>query len=345
MYTQSNSVLLWDVRLRWNYRNSDKLGVVMRHLALVMTLALAGCGSIQKMALRSASPMFVKGSDKLTLERNWDFFRDSSPGNLKFLEMIYLQDPENLELLSTLVKGFAGYAYAVPETLAYGDELAGNEASIHKQNAISLYTRALDYGLEYFNQKGVRKSQILGAQDQELNKLLNKKLSKKDLTAVLFTVQAWASLINLQKDNVALVSHVPKVKVMFDWVCEKDPKIENGVCDIFTAQYEAARPRMLGGNPEKARELYAAAIKKRPRHLLIRVGYIQYSLLPAFDQEAYEKEAQLLREEFAKWENLNRDNLENESEYKSVEELNLFNAIAKKRFELMEQNKKKIFEG
>ncbi len=317
----------------------------MRHFILFSTLILAGCGSIQKMAMRSASPLFVKASEKLTLERNWDFFRDSSPGNLKFLEIIYLQDPENLEILSTLVKGFAGYAYAVPETLAYGDELAGNEASIHKQNAVSLYTRALDYGLEYLNQKGIRKSQVLGAQDQELNKLLNKKLSKKDLVVVLYTAQAWASLINLQKDNVALVSHVPKVKVMFDWVCEIDSKIENGVCDIFAAQYEAARPRMLGGNPEKAKSLYAAAIKKRPMHLLIRVGYIQYSLLPAFDQEAYEKEAAVLKEEFAKWENLNRDNLENESEYKSVEELNLFNAIAKKRFEIMELNKKKIFEG
>jgi hypothetical protein len=345
MYTQSNSVLLWDLRLRWIYRNSDKLGVVMRHLALLMALALAGCGSIQKMALRSASPMFVEGSNKLTLERNWEFFRESAPANLKFLEMIYLQDPDNLSLLATLVKGYAGYAYAVPETLAYGDELAGIDESIHKQNAISLYTRALDYGLEYFNQKGIKKSHLLGSQDKELDKLLDKNLSKKDLTAVLFTAQSWASLINLQKDNVALVSHVPKVKVLFDWVCEKDPKIENGVCDIFAAQYEAARPRMLGGNPEKAKVLYAAAIKKRPHHLLIRVGLIQYSLIPAFDQEAYEKEATQLREEFSKWDNLNRDNLENESEYKSAEDLNLFNAIAKKRFELMELNKKKIFEG
>jgi hypothetical protein len=317
----------------------------MRHLALVLTLSLVGCGSIQKMALRSASPMFVKGSNKLTLERNWEFFRESAPGNLKFLEMIYLQDPENLELLATLVKGYAGYAYAVPETLAFGDELAGIDESLHKQNAISLYTRALDYGLEYFSQKGIRKSHILGSHDKELDQLLNKKLGKKDLTAVLFTAQAWASLINLQKDNVALVSHVPKVKVLFDWVCKKDAKIENGVCDIFAAQYEAARPRMLGGNPEKAKVLYAAAIKKRPHHLLIRVGFIQYSLLPAFEQKAYETEATTLREEFSKWENFNRDNLENESEYQSVEDLNLYNAIAKKRFELIELNKKKIFEG
>ena len=50
-----------------------------------------------------------------------------------------------------------------------------------------------------------------------------------------------------------------------------------------------------------------------------------------------------LIEEFAKWEDLNRDNLEDKSEYKVVEHLNLYNAIARKRFELIELNKKKIF--
>lgn len=316
----------------------------MQYGFMLFLLGLMGCSSFQKMAIRSASPMFVEGSNKLTLERNWDFFQQSAPGNLVFTEMIYLQDKENLQLLSTLIKGYAGYAYAVPETLAFGDELAGVEGSIHVQNAISLYTKALDYGLFYLNSKGVQRKDLLGDEDA-LKKLIKDKLSKKDYTAVLFTAQAWGSLINLQKDNVALVSHVPKVKLLFDWVCGKDPDIENGVCDIFNAQYEAARPRMLGGNPEKGKQLFEDAIKKRPRHLLIRLGLIQYSILPAFDQPAYDSEAKLLTEEFAKWENINRDTLEDSSEYKAVEHLNLFNAIAKKRFEIIEKNKKRIFEG
>ena len=149
----------------------------------------------------------------------------------------------------------------------------------------------------------------------------------------------------MQKDNVALVSHVPKIKFLFDWVCKKEPDIENGVCDIFYAQYEASRPRMLGGNPEKAKLLYAEAIKKRPKHLLLRLGFIQYSLMPSFDLEGYDKEAKILKEEFAKWGNLNRDTLEDTSEYKAVEHLNLYNAIAQKRFEFIEKNKKRIFEG
>lgn len=289
--------------------------------------------------------MFVDGSNKLTLERNWDFFRESAPANLKFIEMIYLQDTDNVELLGTLVKGYAGYAYAVPETLAFGDEMSGVEESIHKKNAVLLYTTALDYGLEYLQKKGIKKKDLLTADEGQLKKLIKDKLSKKDYTTVLFTAQSWGSLINLQKENVALVSHVPRVKLLFDWVCKHEPNIENGVCDIFNAQYEASRPRMLGGNPEKAKELYAAAIKKHPRHLLVRLGFLQYSVLPAYDQDIYENEATILKEEFAKWDDINRDNLENNSDYKAVEHLNLYNAIARKRFEFIEKNKKRIFEG
>lgn len=317
----------------------------MYYLILFMSLGLVGCSSMQKMAVRNISPLFIEGSNLLTTERSWELFRESAPGNLKFLETIYLQDKSNHELLATLVKGYAGYAYAVPETLAMGDRLEGLEESPHQKYAIAIYTKSMDYGMDYLQHKGIKRRDLLETDEKALLKLLNEKLNKKDHSAVLFTAQSWGSLINLQQDNVALVSHVPKVKLLFDWVCQKDPDFENGVCDIFYAQYEASRPRMLGGNPEKAKQLYAEAIRKRPRHLLMRLGLIQYSLLPAFDQEAYEKESVVLREEFAKWEDINRDSLEDNSEYKAVEHLNLFNAIARKRFELIEKNKKRIFEG
>lgn len=316
----------------------------MRYLFLCLCLSFVGCGSFQKMAIRSSSPLFVESGNHMTLEKNWNHFRDSTPGNLKFLEMLYLQDRENTKLLGALVKGYFGYSYAVPETLAFGDELEGVSDSPYIKEAIAFYTKSLDFGVSYFELKGIRKKDLLVVEENKLKELLSKKMDKEDYSTILFTAQSWASLINLQKDNIVLVSLVPRVKLLVDFVCERQPNIENGVCDIFYAQYEAARPRMLGGSPEKGRKLYLEAMKKRPKHLLIRVGYIQFLLLPGFDGEAYEKEARILREEFSKWSDLNRDSLEDRSEYKAVEHLNLFNAIAKKRFEMIEKNKKKIFE-
>jgi hypothetical protein len=295
------------------------------------------------MGLRTTSPLFKSAGDLAVRERDWNFFKASSPGNLKMMELLYLQDRENDVLQQSLIKGFAGYAFGVSETLALEDELMGVENSEHRLEAISMYTRSFDYGLDYLERRGIKRKKILSMTDDDLNRNLEEYLTEKDHAALLFTAQSWGSLINLQKDNMVLVSQVPKVKLIFDWVCEKNPDIENGICDIFFAQYEGSRPRMLGGNPEKARVLYQAAIRKSPKNLLIRLGQIQYLILPTLEAEEYEKEAEILRSALAGWSDLNRDDLENKSLYQAHEDLNLFNAIAKKRFEIIERHKSKIF--
>jgi hypothetical protein len=309
----------------------------------LLFLLLFSCGTVQKMGLRTVAPLFKNAGDLNSRERDWNFFRASAPANLKMAELLYLQNLDNKTYLHALVKGYAGYAFGVSETLMLNDELSGADSSENRREAIIMYTRSLDYGFDYLEKQGIKRNEVLTFSEDDLLKKFDRELSEDDYSVVIYTAQAWASLINLQKDNMNLVSHIPKVKTFFDWVCRKDPKIELGVCSIFFAQYEGSRPKMLGGNPEKGRILYEEAMAKHPKNLLIRMGYIQNMLLPAFDKELYEKEAKILTEEFAKWEDLNRDDLQNHSLYRVKEDYNLFNAIAKKRFEIIEKNKSKIF--
>lgn len=314
----------------------------MKWSLFIVLFFVVSCSSLQKWTVRSNSSLFQRTSGDLLKEGNWDFFRASTPANLKFMEVLWEQDHYNLKLLSVLIKGYAGYAFAVPETLYFGDQLSGKDESSWKKEAITFYTRSLDYGLLYLAQKDISHIDLLG-DEEKLHKKLKDELDEDDLMATLYFAQSWGSLINLQKDNVALVAQIPKVKVLFDWVCKLEPDIDQNVCDIFYAQYEAARPRMLGGNPEKAKKLYQEAMLRHPRNQLIRMNYVQFVLLPAYDQENYEKESLILKEEFSRWEDLNRDELVNKSNYKDFKSLNLFNAIAKKRFELIEKNKSSIF--
>lgn len=311
-------------------------------LIIPLLLSLVSC-SLQKIALRSSTPVFQKSSDGMMSERDWDIFRASAPANIKMMELIWQQDDKNLDLLSVLIKAYAGYAFAVHETLAFGEELSGQEVSPERAKAIEIYTRAFDYGLRYLEEKGVKKEDLLTSDETKLAGKLKEFENATDIRALLYTAQAWGSLINLQKYNVALVSQVPKVKLFFDRVCEVSPDIDHNVCDIFYAQYEASRPRMLGGNPEKAEQLFLNAMENHPLNLLIRVNYIQSVIVPLMDGEKYDKTAALLREEFTKFEDQNRDSLENTSPYRLVPALNLYNAIAKKRFEFVEKHKKKIF--
>lgn len=306
-----------------------------------LILALGGC-SLQKMALRQSTPVFEKSSDGMMKEGDWEFFKAATPSNLKSMELIWMQDPENLKLLSVLTRSYAAYAFVVHETLAFEADLAGVDDFAAKNDAITFYTRTLDFGLLYLDKKGIKRKDLLENDDQKLIQKLNK-LDVDDANALLYTAQAWGSLINLQKDNIALVSQIPKVKVLFDHVCKIEPDIDQNVCDIFFAQYEASRPKMLGGNPENAEKMYLQAIKKYPHNLLIRTNYIQYLLLPGFESEKYEKQAVVLKEKLMKWNDLNRDTLENLSPFKKLQDLNLYNSVAKKRFQIIEKYKSKIF--
>lgn len=313
----------------------------MRWYLLPFFLAFSGC-SLQKIALRSSTPIFENSSNSLVKEGNWDYFSKATPGNLKLLELLWDQDKDNMRLQSILVKGYAGYAFAVPETLYFEDMLLDKEDSEAKQEAIYFHTKALDLGISYLEKKGIKREELLSNDESSLAKKL-KKLGEDDFIVLAYLGQAWGSLINLQKDNVALVAQVPKVKLLFDRVCDVKPDFENNMCDLFYAQYEAARPKMLGGNPEKGKELFLEAIKKSPYNQLIKLNYIQYVVLPNFDEEAYEEMAKVLRKEFEDFDNLNRETLSNLSPYKDHVELNLYNGIAKKRFKTIEKNKKNIF--
>lgn len=310
-------------------------------LYLIPMLMILGACSLQRVAIRTATPVFQKSADGMMLEKSWDFLRVSAPPNIKMMELLWLQDKENLQLLTSLIKSYAGYAFAVQETLAFAESLQSTR-TFWKNSSIIFYTRTLDYGLLYLKEKGILREDLLNNDEEVLKKKI-KRLDDEDISAVLYTAQAWGSLINLQKDNVALVSQIPKVKILFDYVCEKNPNIDHNVCDIFYAQYEASRPKMFGGNPEKGEQLFLTAIEKYPFNLLIRTSYLQYLVIPMMDEKKYEKIAAKFYEDLKLWDDYNRDNLEDNSNSAKYPELNLYNAIAKKRFEIIERNKKKIF--
>lgn len=315
----------------------------MRIFSLIILSLLMSCSTFRKWGLRSATPVFVEASSLNLHERNWDFFAKSAPANLKLTELLYLEDKDNLEMLGILIKGYAGYAFAVPETLYFEARLAGREGEDHKKNAIDFYTRAFDYGVDYFQKKDIKTSDLLSLPEEKLVKKLSSKLDEDDLLAILYLAQSWGSLINIQKDNIGLVSQAPRVKILADFGCKLKPEAEHGFCDLFAAQYDAARPRMLGGNPDRAKEIYMRAFEKYPKNLLFRESFIEQLIIPSMDEEAFAIQEGILKENLQDWESLSREEMRDSSSYAEARDINLFNAIAKKRFQIIQKHKNKIF--
>jgi hypothetical protein len=325
-----------------------------RVLLIIFTIMVSSCatrydgvekpGLIDSIALSRFSAIMDKASVQMEKESNFEEIESTFLSNIKLIEALWSVDEENKNLLRSLIKGYGSYAFGVDETHLLRDNLKEIDDSPHHRKANLHYTKAINYGLRYLALEGIKYSDLLVATKQgTVKELLNSKLSNDigDLEAVFFTTQSLAGLINLNKDNMKLLSQMGTMKPLMEWVCDKNPNIHQGACDLFFATYEASLPAMLGGKPAKAVRLYKEGLKKFPNNLLLRVSFVQFYILPRMDEDLYNKQKPIIKGQIKKIEasKLDWPKLKGSKQ----DRLNAFNAIAAERFKIIEKFEKEIF--
>ncbi len=319
---------------------------IQKVLFLIVTLSLLSCSMVKSVGISTTASMLKDGIAETNTEANFSFFAKAAPANLKMLESLWYVQQDNLDLLSVLIKGYGGYGFGVSETKYLDDALADEEDSKYKKQALYHYSKAFNYGLKYLDEKGISSKSIFDKDAPiKLQKILDSNLSEEDMTAIFYFAQSWAAMINLQRDNVVMMSRLGSAKALMDWVCKKDMSFEYGSCYLFYAAYEAGRPAMLGGSLEKGKKLFEELIQKYPYNLLARVAYIQYYIIPTMSEGLYVKESSFLKSEFKKFEGVRNyaDKKKTSSNYLKHPEFNLFNSIAIERLKTIEKYKKDIF--
>lgn len=320
-------------------------------LSLLLILFTLNSCSFNSMAVSGSSSLLYNASTEAEAEPNYEIFKSGVPGNLMLMEGLLAESPENKDILLTLTKGYAGVAFAVNETEMHSEEWSEAKSETGKTQALFNYTRAMNFGLRYLKTQNISLSELLEKvnEPQGVGHLLEKRLSndKKDLELVLFTAQSIGALINLQKDNISLVAQLPLAKSMFDWVCMKKPQINYGTCDIFYGAFEAGRPKMLGGNPEKGKEIFLQAIAKHPHNWLIRTSFMQYYLIPQNDKDGFLVQMDYLKKKQAEYNSfyVYTSNPEAKNvDWNREKSVRLYQSLALKRLELMEKHQKQFFE-
>lgn len=326
---------------------------MLRNMGVLLVLSLflpslLGCATIRKAGLGVAAPMFKDAMKGMEEEGDWNHFKKATIPNLTLVEGLLSIRPDDPSLLLAAIKGNAGYAFGVEETLYLDDKYQDKDHSIHKERAIAYYSKAVEYGLHFLEENDVSLSDLQKAQNQPggVKAILNSELSTNETTLelMLFFAQSMGSLINLQRDNILLVAQLPIVKGVFDWVCMEQPDIAHGTCNIFYASYEAGRPATLGGNPKEGKRIFEDMIKKNPANWLARVALIQYYAIPQYDEETYnfqkkslEKYEDILKESFSWVPGRKADENFNDPTLK------LYQAIAIKRYQIIKKYEDDLF--
>lgn len=312
-------------------------------------MVLISCSTIDKIAVRKTADLIYKASYEIETESSLPHFKESVAGNIKLIEGFLSLDPENQDLLATLVKAHAGHAFAIFETEHLAEQLDEIENGPYLLAALHSYSRAVDYALSYFLLEAISYGDLQRAVRQEsgIKSLLERQTSNsvRDIEVAFFLGHALGSLINLQKSNMGMIAELPVVKGLFDYACAHNPDMNFGACELFYGAYEAGRPKMLGGDHQKGKAYFEKAIKRFPDNLLTYLSYIQYFHIPLSDRDGYQKMAQELTLLIEKERDLQSwSPAKSELRVKKLgDHKNLFNQIAKRKFEIITKREKKIF--
>jgi len=315
---------------------------------LAFLVVFSGCSSMRSVALKTAAPLFMDSMAGIEGEGSWLQFKMGTPANLTLIDGLLAVRPLDENLLAAAIKGNAGYGFGVEETLYLEDKLAEVENSVHKERALYYYTKAFNYGLKYLEANDLSLDELTKSlkTKQGIVGLLDSQLSgdMTSLESMLYMGQSLGSMVNLQRENIQMVSYLPLAKGIFDWVCDVKRDIAHGMCDIFYGSYEAGRPAMLGGNPEKGREIFEKFIKENPANWLARVSFLEHFAIPQYDEDIYLSQ----KKDLEKFVVLHKEQLKwspsgDENPMFANKRLRLFQAIAVKRFEIIKKYEKDIF--
>jgi tetratricopeptide (TPR) repeat protein len=231
---------------------------------------LTGC---MRVALSMSPSLFPNFTTSIFEECDVELAKNAIPANLKLLEGLLKNDPENKQILTSLAMGFGGYSMLFVEA----DE---------PERASRLYLRARDYGIKALGDKGVRLKNAKNRKE-DLQRVLQT-VGKKDLEPLFWITVSWNAWINLNLDKPAALAQLSVSQALLQRVMEIDPSYFQGLPHILMGVSLSARPPMLGGNVKQAKEHFDKALQvSHGKFFLAQYYFARYYAVRVQDKELF----------------------------------------------------------
>jgi hypothetical protein len=240
-------------------------------IAAVLALFLSGC--VQSIAISTVGGIVDDGFVAFTEEDDLAFAEASLPGNLKLVEVLLKSEPDNERLLLLASQGYASYALAFLE-------------DSDRDRARSFYLRGRDFGLRLLRQDQELARAIDGSPDD-----LRAVLASRDnglVPAIFWTAFGWGGYVQLALDSPDALADIPRVEAMMEFVAAVDSGFYYGGAHIFLGTLAGMRPRLLGGDPERSRAHFEAALRLNGgTFLMTHVYYAKSYAVQTLDEELF----------------------------------------------------------
>jgi hypothetical protein len=244
----------------------------MPKLFFFLALSLSAC-SMKSIALRSTTDLLQQGSTAFYEEEDPAFAESALISHLKLLEVLIKNDPHHPKLNGLAAQGFGAYAFLFLED----QDL---------ERAKTFYQRGRNFGLGALKNKykiDLLKETDLTSLDRHLQKI-----SKKDIPLLFWTAYCWGGFIHLSRDHPEALVSLPKIEKIMTFVSAVAPHYFYGGADVFLGSYYGSRPKILGGDLEKAKQYFERALKtSEGKFLMSGLLYAQYYAIPAQDKTLF----------------------------------------------------------
>jgi hypothetical protein len=233
-------------------------------MSVVATAVLSSGCDIGKLTVNTTSKVLVRAQPSLKQESDFEMARRAIPGTLKTVEGFHYVDPSNERLKKILAEGYCQYASAFIEDDWEVALFAKNfdDADYHSKRATNAFLRCSGYALELLGKKWSRAVM----DDPEVLRALAAKAGKGSRDAMMWLAFGMAGAINQNKDDINMVAHLSKAKILFERILQIDEK--HGHKDkalqalpyIAMGMLNTTMSKALGGKPEIGKEYFQKAI-------------------------------------------------------------------------------------
>ena len=242
-------------------------------LVLVCVPWIAGCGWTQKIAVGSMVPILENTAAAAREKSDLETVGMGYAGNLLLLDGLIRTEPDRRELLELGSYLYFGYGLGFVER----DDPA---------RAGEYYAIGRDYGLRALDRNGGFRKGRNGSLEEFRTGLQS--LGRDDVRALAWTCANWGRWLSLNLDTPAAMVQMPRVEASLDRLLEIDPEFERGLPYALRGAYDAMRPAMFGGDPERAKGEFEAALRiSEKRMLLYQVFYAEFYCRQVLDEDCF----------------------------------------------------------
>jgi len=222
-------------------------------LPVLMVIFLAAC-SLNKMIVHLSMPVVESRITALFQEDDYEMVRASFPSNIKSLESLLVNDPQNPKLHVYTAYAYYSYAFAFVE-----DQ--------DRARASRLYYRCLQHGKQALQHYGID-DQLINGPTRELQQAIAGQ-NRAAAEALFWTAICWAKIIEINPDQVLNIFQWHKAVMMMEKVQQLDDSLYLYGSDLFFGVYYASRPPLLGGDYDLSERYFEKARRATGNKLLI----------------------------------------------------------------------------